>query len=190
VGRLQGKLVRYQKDLEVLVRRRICLLGTALAAVPFAVGIGVAAVAGAATKPLVLKCHITLSTVPPAGSAAVDQPPSQGDQYGPVHCLSAVLGFGVQKDSFKVPDSGDTVGTYAQYFNAGSIRGKFDLTPDQGSGDLTTVGFTNQSWTGTVTVLGGTGVFAGAAGKKGVMKCTSGDSVHLTCTEKVPLTKL
>jgi hypothetical protein len=172
------------------VRRRICLVGTALAAVPLAVGIGVAGVAGAATKPLVLRCHMTLSTVPPAGSAAVDQPPSQGDQYGPVHCGGAVLGSGVQKNSFTVPDTGDTVGTYAQYFNAGSIHGKFDLTPVSGSGDLTTVGFTNQSWVGTVTVLGGTGAYAGAAGKKGVLKCTSGDSVHLTCTEKLPLTKL
>ena len=47
-----------------------------------------------------------------------------------------------------------------------------------------------ESWKGTVTVIGGTGVFAKASGKKGVLKCTSGDSVHLNCTEKLTLKQL
>jgi hypothetical protein len=41
-----------------------------------------------------------------------------------------------------------------------------------------------------VTVTHGTGTLANASGKKGVLKCTSGDSVHLTCTEKLKLKQL
>jgi hypothetical protein len=177
------------------VKRRICLVGTAIAAVPFAVGMSVATAATKstttpATKAIVVKCHLSLGTVPPPGSPAVDQPPSQGAQYGTVHCGGAAFGWGVEKDSFKVPDSGDTVGSYVQYFGGGSIRGKFDLTPSEGSGDLTGTGFSSEAWTGTVTVTGGTGTLAKAAGKKGTLKCTSGDSVHLTCTEKIKLKQL
>lgn len=177
------------------MKRRICLVGTAIAVVPFAVGTSVAAAAGKSTtqkptvKPVVLKCHISLSTVPQPGSAAVDQPPSQGAQYGTIHCGGASFGFGVEKNTFKVPDSGDTVGSYVQYFGAGSVRGKFDLTPDQ-NGDVSSTDFTSESWTGTVTVTKGSGTLSNASGKKGVLKCTSGDSVHLTCTEKLKLTQL
>jgi len=168
------------------VKRRICLVGAALAAVPFAVGISVAA---AATKSAaVLKCHISLSTVPPPGSPAVDQPPSNGSQYGPVHCKQ--LGSGVLQDTFKVPDSGDTIGKYWQYFSNGSIHGKFDLTPTEGSGALSSTNFSNEAWVGKITVTGGTGAFAKVAGKKGVLKCTSGDTVHMTCTAKITLTQL
>ena len=171
------------------MKRRICLVGTAIAAVPFAVGISVATAAPSA-KPVVLKCHISLGTVPPPGSPAVDQPPSQGAQYGVVHCGGASFGWGVEKDAFKVPDSGDTVGNYAQYFGGGSIRGKFDLAPKEGSGSLSSTNFTSESWVGKVTVTGGTGALAKATGTKGILKCTSGDSVHLTCTEKLTLKQL
>jgi hypothetical protein len=169
------------------VRRRI-LAGTAIAVVPFALGLSVATAApNSAPKGTLLKCHISLGTVPPPGSPSVDQPPSQGAQYGTVHCGGASFGWGVEKDTFKVPDTGDTVGSYTQYFGTGSIRGKFDLTPGEGSGNLSSSSFTSESWVGTVTVTGGTGTLAKAAGKKGVLKCTSGDSVHLTCTEKLTL---
>lgn len=177
------------------MKRRVCLIGTAIAVVPFAVGISVATAASKSTthkptvKAVVLKCHMSLSTVPPAGSASVDQPPSDGAQYGTVHCGGPSFGFGVEKDTFKVPDSGDTVGSYVQYFGGGSIRGKFDLSPDEG-GDVSSTDFTSESWTGTVTVTHGTGALAKASGKKGTMNCTSGDSVHLTCTEKVKLKQL
>ena len=61
---------------------------------------------------------------------------------------------------------GDTVGTYVQYFGAGSITGKFDLTP--GEGALPTAdNFLSTTYTGTVTVTGGTGVYAGIQGLKG-----------------------
>lgn len=176
------------------MKRRICLVGIAVAAVPLAVGISGATAATKTatkptTKPIVVKCHMTLGTVPPAGSPAVDQPPSQGAQYGTVHCAGTSFGWGVEKDAFKVPDSGDTVGNYIQYFGAGSIRGKFVLTPDQ-NGDVSSTDFTSESWTGTVTVTAGTGSLAKASGKAGVIKCKSGDSVHVTCTEKLKLKQL
>ena len=171
------------------MRRRICLAGTALAVVPFAIGISAATAAPKSTAN-VLKCHISLGTVPPAGSPTVDQPPTQGSQYGTVTCAGASFGFGVERDTFKVPDTGDTVGSYAQYFGSGSIRGKFDLSPAEGSGNLSSTSFTSEAWVGTVTVTGGTGSLAKAAGKKGVLKCKSGDSVHLTCTEKIALSSL
>ncbi len=173
------------------MRRRICLAGTAMAVVPFAMGISAATAAPKSTaQATVLKCHISLGTVPPPGSPAVDQPPAQGAQYGTIHCGGTSFGWGVQKDTFKVPDTGDTVGSYAQYFGAGSIHGKFDLTPGEGTGNISANSFTSESWVGTVTVTGGTGSLAKAAGKKGVLKCTSGDSVHLTCTEKLTLSSL
>ncbi|MBV9941431.1 MAG: hypothetical protein JO262_04805 [Solirubrobacterales bacterium] len=176
------------------MRRRICLVGIAIAAVPFAAGISVAAAAtksAVAAKPVVLKCRIALGTVPPPGSPAVDQPPANGSQYGTVHCAGASFGWGVEKDTFKVPDSGDTVGSYVQYFSDGSIRGRFDLTPREGDGSLSSPSsFTSQAWAGTVTVLSGTGSLAQATGKKGVLRCTSGDTVHLTCTEKLKLNQL
>ena len=169
------------------MRCRNWLVGTAIAVVPFVVGIGVASAAGNSST-VTLKCHILVSTVPPPGSNEVNQPPSQGFQYGSIHCGS--IGVGVQEDSFKVPDSGDTVGKYWQYFGTGSIHGKFDITPSEGSGSLSATSFESESWVGTVTVTGGTGTYSKAAGKKGVLKCTSGDTVHLTCTEKFKLSAL
>jgi hypothetical protein len=174
------------------MKRRICLAGTAFSVVPLVVGMSVATAApkSTAAKASVLKCHISLGTVPPPGSPAVSQPPSQGAQYGTVHCAGGSFGWGVEKDTFKVPDSGDTVGNYAQYFGGGSIRGTFDLSPQEGNGSLSPTSFTSESLVGTVTVTGGTGALAKAAGKKGVLKCKSGDSVHLTCTEKISLSAL
>lgn len=180
------------------MKRRIHLTGAALAAVLFAVGIGVPAAVAKKASPnskgaapvAVLKCHITLSTVPAPGSAAVSQPPSGGLMYGQVHCPTKSFGGGVESVSFKVPDSGDTIGSYSQYFGDGSVHGKFNLTPEEGNGNLSPSSFASSSWVGTVTLTGGTGTFAKAAGKKGTLKCTSGDSVHLRCTEKLTLTTL
>jgi len=174
------------------VRRRICLVGTAIAAVPFAaavIAISPANAASKAAKAVVLKCNISLSTAPPAGSNSVSQPPSSGNQYGAVHCPpKALFGPGLEEDSFTVPDSGDMVGSYTQYFGAGSIHGTFDLSPQPGVLSPTT--FANEAWTGTVTVTGGTGVYARARGKNGTLTCTSPDTVHLTCVEKLKLKQL
>lgn len=174
------------------MRRRMCLVGVAISASSLVAGVGFAAAAGksaaTAVKPTALKCKIYMTTAPPAGSGVVLVAP-QGKQYGPNRCATPGFGSGMIADTFTVPDSGDTVGTYYQYFRAGSVYGKFDLTPLPGNG-ISSSSFQSQSWAGTVTVTGGTGVYKGithAKGKKGIgtMKCTSPDSVHLTCTQNV-----
>lgn len=172
------------------MRSRICLAIAAVAAVSLVV-VGTGSAATPLTvKPTPLKCHLSLSTVPPAGQAAVTQPPSGGQQYGSFHCPSSVFGGGTAADTFNVPDTGDTVGKYTEYFNGGTIHGAFDLTPSEGSGNLTPTSFESESWTGTITVTGGTGAYKGIKGAKGkknigVFNCTSPDSVHLACTEKI-----
>jgi hypothetical protein len=170
------------------VRRRIWFALTAVMAASLVVGVGMA-LAASSVKPTVLKCRILMTTTPPSGSNTVSQPSSQGSQYGPIRCPTAGFGGGIVQDSFTVPDSGDTVGTYTQYFKTGSVKGAFVLTPTE-SAPISTTNFDSQSWTGTVTVTGGTGVYTGIKGIKGkknlgVLNCTSPDSVHITCAEKV-----
>jgi hypothetical protein len=183
-----SRFVQHLEDLEVLVRRRICIVGTAVVAASLAVSVGAAlgSTKAAVVKPITVHCTVSLTTGPPAGSNSVDQPASQGSQAGPNHCAKKGFGFGVAVDSFTVPDSGDTVGTYTQYFNTGTVHGAFDLTPTE-SGDVSN--FTSQAWTGTITVTGGTGTYKGVKGKKntGVFNCTSPDNVHMSCTEVIKL---
>jgi hypothetical protein len=168
------------------VRRRFWFAVTAVMASSLAVGVGLA---GAATPPKPkathLYCNLQLTTTPPAGSSIVNTPSPQGSQYGPAHCPRAGFGGGLMSDSFTVPDNGNTMGTYTQYFSAGSIRGSFILQPQESSG-ITVTNFSSQSWLGTITITSGTGVYHGIKGLRapGVLTCTSPDSVHLTCTEK------
>lgn len=179
------------------MRRRMWFALTAVVAASLAVGVGFAGAASpkksgkAKVKPTALHCNVSLTTEPPPGSNSVDQPAAQGSQYGPIQCRTAGFGGGVAADSFTVPDSGDTVGTYTEYLGAGTIKGAFDLTPQE-SGGISN--FSSETWSGTVTVTGGTGVYKGIKGAKvGTMNCSSDDSVHLTCTEtvkvKMPSTK-
>jgi len=172
------------------VKRRICLVGTAVAVSSLAASGGLALAAGKPStpkvKPVVLRCTLTLDTTPPAGQANVDQPPAAGKQYGPAHCARKGFGWGLEGDSFTVPDSGDNVGTYVLYLHEGSIVGRFDLAPNNDQ-TLTGDSFTNEAWLGTVRMLAGTGIYKGIKDKKGtgVMTCTSPDTVHLTCHEKI-----
>jgi hypothetical protein len=145
-----------------------------------------------AGKAIKLNCKVELIASAPEGTNVVDQPPTQGSQYGPVNCHPfgpSGFGAGMVATSFNVPDSGDTVGKFTQYFKAGSVKGKFDLTPQEQ--DFSSTTFASQSWQGTVKVLSGTGVYKAIKGKKvGTMNCTSTDSVHLNCTERVKLKSL
>lgn len=169
------------------MRSRISLVVAAISVCAlFAVGAGMALAASA--KPSVLRCKMYLTVAPGAGSAQVDQPPSSGRQYGPAKCGNAGFGSGIEADKFTVPISGDLVGTYYQYFNTGTVHGRFDLVPQE-STSLTSSSFTSESFKGTVNVAGGTGTLKGVKDRKpGVMKCTSPDTVHLTCTETVKVT--
>jgi hypothetical protein len=166
------------------VRRRICLAVTVVGAAPLAVGAVAASAAAAAPSAFVLKCNVQMTATPLAGTNVVDQPPTQGWMYGPVSCARRGFGGGVEASSFTVPLSGDTVGAFTQYLSAGSIKGKFDLAPQE---DLSGSFFSSASWVGDLTVTGGTGVYKGIKSSRnaGTMTCTSGDTVHLMCTEKV-----
>jgi hypothetical protein len=179
------------------VRRRIGFAGVAVAAVSLIVGVGFAFAAGhkhhrhakpAKPRPDLLRCSGSPTTVPPPGQANVDQPPTAGAQYGPVSCSRTGFGSGTVFNVFTVSDSGDMVGTYTKYFNAGTIKGTFDLSPGEGQ-PITADNFASQSWEGQVTVTGGTGIYQGIKGKdtKGTMSCNSPDSVHNTCTENVTI---
>jgi hypothetical protein len=132
---------------------------------------------------------MSLGTVPPADSNAVNQPQASGSQYGPVHCPTAGFGGGLAGDSFTVPDSGDLVGKYTQYFKAGSITGSFDVSP-QTSGSFGANSFSAGTWMGPIKITGGTGAYQGIKDKKGtgVLTCATQDSVHFTCHEKIKLT--
>jgi hypothetical protein len=171
------------------VRRRTWFVVAAAMTASLAVGTGMAMAAGSHTSATKLTCRMSLGTVPPADSNAVNQPPASGSQYGAVHCPKAGFGGGIMGDSFKVPDTGDIVGKFTQYFRAGSISGSFDAAPQE-SGTFGASSFAGGTWVGTVKITGGTGVYNAIKGKKGtgVFKCTSPDSVHLACTEKIRLT--
>jgi hypothetical protein len=184
------------RDPEVFVRSRSWFALTAVAAASFAGSAGIAVAATskstAAAKPIKLNCKVELIAAAPEGTNVVDQPPTQGAQYGPVNCHPfgpTGFGGGIVATSFTVPDSGDTVGKYTEYFKAGSVRGSFDLAPQEQ--DFSATNFASQTWQGTIKVLGGTGIYQGIKGKKaGTVTCTSTDSVHLHCVEKVKLKSL
>jgi hypothetical protein len=173
--------------MEVSVKRRISFVAALAAAGSLCVGVGMSVAAAAQSpKPTLIRCALSLTTIPPSGQASVDQPATQGKQYGPAHCHQKGFGWGVDATTFTVPDSGDTVGTYVQYMQAGTITGSFDLTPDE-SQPLDPGNFLAQSWTGTVTITSGTGIYKGikAQKKTGVLTCTTTDSVHLSCKQKI-----
>jgi len=174
------------------VRRRICLVSAALTASPLAFGVAPALAAKGTTapkkKPVVVKPVITTCTtktgvmISPTGTA-VTPPVQAGHEYGTASCGN-VLGHGIQGDTFNIADSGDTVATYTLWFRAGTIRGKYDLTPQEQS-----FNFLTASYLGTISVTGGTGQFFGAKGA-GTMTCATADGIHTTCTDKLKLTKL
>jgi hypothetical protein len=132
------------------------------------------------------RCSSSPVTIPPPGQANVDQPPAAGAQYGPISCSTTGFGSGTVFNVFTVPDSGDMVGTFTAYFDAGTIKGTFDMGPGEGQ-PIGSDTFASQDWAGSVAVTGGTGIYQGVKGKdsKGTMACTSPDSVHNTCTENV-----
>jgi hypothetical protein len=136
-------------------------------------------------KAVKLTCRVTLTQQPAPGQDAV-LPADSGDHYGRINCPHG-FGWGVIHDSFTVPDSGDTVAKYVAYFNGGTFSGGFTLTPGGGE-ELSDTSFQSSSWSGTMTVRGGTGIYKGiSVKKKGKLSCTSADSAHLKCSETISL---
>lgn len=170
-------------------------IGVATGAVAFgAVGAG-ASTKGAKTKakaPVAkvekLQCGFTLIQQPAPGETQV-LPAESGEQYGRIKCDNPAFGWGVIYDTFKVPDSGDTVAKYTVYLKRGSYSGVLDLSP--GSGDeLSDQSFTSANWSGTMSIRSTSGIYKGLTvnnGGKGRLNCSSSDSVHLLCLEQISM---
>jgi hypothetical protein len=161
------------------VRRRIWVVGAALG-VSLLTSVAGPAIAASShkaklkkSKPTVEKvvCSTATSIMIANGDSGVSPPASQGLEYGSAGC-GAPMGFGVQKDSFTVPTSGDTLAKFTMYFGKGTIHGAYDLTPQQ-----TTLNFLETDWAGTLKVLGGTGGYEGVTGI-GSMTCKTLDGIH------------
>lgn len=170
------------------MRRRICIVGVALGASALVFG-AVAAVAAVAAggKPVTkVTCTSHVGIVVATGDSTVTPPVKQGNEYGTVACGKR-LGSGVQADGFTVPDSGDTLAHYQMYFPTGTIHGKYDLTPQEGSFGGSS--FSEADYVGKLTVTGGTGSFQGAKGT-GTMVCKTLDGIHTRCTDKLKLTNI
>ncbi len=161
------------------MRRRICLVGAALSVCLLAsvAGTAIAASGKSMTK---VACVTKTSISIASGDTGVLPPVAQGSEFGTVSC-NKMFGGGVQKDTFTVPTTGDTMAKYALYFATGTIHGTYDLTPQSSS-----LNFLADNWTGTLKVLGGTGAYKGVTGT-GTMACSSLDEIHTTCTDKLKL---
>lgn len=160
-------------------------LAAALAGV-LALGAAATSVATAAAKHPAIKptCALALTQQIPAGETAVNQADTSGTKVGTVTC-GKLFGSGLAEMAFTIPDSGNLVGTTKQYFTLGSMHGSYVLVPDPAEGDS----FAASSYTGTLKIKGGTGVYQLAKGT-GTLTCTSPDSVHLHCVEHLKLSQV
>jgi hypothetical protein len=132
-------------------------------------------------------CWVVLSTQVPVGQTAVSPPVDQGTEAGTIACSGRYFGRGARWDRFSIGDSGDIVGTSIWYLPSGTLKGAFDLVPTDN--DTGGANFAELNSDGTLTINGGTGVFAHAKGT-GRASCISHDQVHTYCTETVKLTQL
>jgi hypothetical protein len=161
-------------------------VGVALGAITLAFGVAVATASKkhktTKPKPKTVYCMTSVGLAVPATDTDVTPAASSGNEYGSAICRQ--LGHGVQTDSFTVPDSGDTLARFTFYLPTGTLTGTYDLTPQEGSLGS---GFASVSYLGTLIVTHGTGTLAGVTGT-GTMTCSSADSVHTSCTDKLTLT--
>ena len=169
------------------MRRRICLVA-ALCVIPLASGVAASAAKtktktkSTKAKPTTVYCRTAVGLMIPAGQTEITPPASQGDEWGTASC--GKLGKGAQGDNFTVVDSGDSVGKFTWYLSTGTVSGTFDLTPQEGSLGS---GFASVTYLGTLKVTGATGTLVGVKGT-GTMNCSSPDSIHTSCTDKLKLT--
>jgi hypothetical protein len=182
--------------------KRLCLLGMAMAGL-LSAGITTAATAKTPTKgskpakvklvpkpkPVTTKvsCKLTLVLQPTAKVTTILPGTGSGSQVGTAKCPGPV-GGGVQTDNFTTDDSGDVTAPYTQWFKGGTLAGQYTLIPS--GGGQPSAGnnqFGAQSYTGTLTVTGGSGGWKGATGKA-KLTCATPDAVHLACTESLTVT--
>jgi hypothetical protein len=132
-----------------------------------------------------LKCTLSLTTVPPAGSSTVTPGDATGTQYGTTSC--AGLQPGVTRTVFTTDASGDLTGKIQHWFQGGTIYGTFDLAPVPATGPPTTTTFSSAAYSGTVKLTSAAGLLKGTTAT-GTLSCTTTDSTHYTCTEDLSLT--
>jgi hypothetical protein len=171
--------------------KRICLLGTAIAAV-LILGVATAMAAGShaskggkksktpSTITTKVSCSSSLTLQVAPGNTDVAAASEQGSWAGPSTC--SPIGRGVVWQSYTTADSGDLSGNWQAWFNTGSVFGTFTLTPDDNGPPPTSTSFSQASYTGTFVVKSGSGAFAKATGT-GTLKCSSQDSVHFACKQ-------
>jgi hypothetical protein len=120
----------------------------------------------------------------PADATGVTAGAVQGTYAGHAGCGAPLFG-GVASSPFTIDASGDVNATYTEYLATGSLRGTYSLSITEQSPPTQTT-FAATSYAGTVTVTGGTGVYRGVTGT-GTLTCSTPDSVHLSCKEKLKL---
>ena len=167
-------------------RGRTYLVGAASAASVLALVIAPAA--GAAkpkSNPNLVSCRASLTVQVPAGNDQVLPNQSPGKQWGAIHCGKGV-GSGLEEFSYKIPVSGEEVGTFVAYFGGATIKGKLALLPQEGSllpAGNATFGFA--SFAGGLTHMSATGGLASSASGPGSATCVAQDGVHFKCSEKL-----
>jgi hypothetical protein len=181
--------------------KRLCLLSMAMAGL-LSAGFSTAATAKTPTtgskpakvkpvpkpKPVTTKlsCKLTLVLQPLANDTSI-VPGATGSQAGTVKCPGSV-GGGAQTDKFTTDDSGDVTAPYTQWFKGGTLAGQYTLVPTGGGQPSAgNNSFGAQSYSGTLTVTGGSGAWKGATGKA-KLSCATTDGVHLVCTESLTVT--
>jgi hypothetical protein len=171
--------------------KRICLLGTAIAAV-LILGVATAMAASShaskggkksktpSTVTTKVSCTSSLVVQVAPGATDVTAASQQGSWMGTSTCPG--IGHGVVSESYTTEDSGDISGKWQAWFNTGSVFGTFTLTPDDNAPPTTTTSFSQASYTGAFVIKNGTGVYARATGT-GTLKCSTQDSVHFSCKQ-------
>jgi hypothetical protein len=174
-------------------RGRKYLVGAAAAVGVIALAITPAAGVAKPRQPKLGKnlvsCVAKVSIAVPEGAASQGQVfPDQtpGQQWGSVHCGKGI-GAGLEELSYKIPVSGDEVGTFVAYFGGATIKGKFDLAPQTGTllGSGPTGLFGYSAFAGPLTHMSATGALTSTTTGSGLASCIAEDGVHFKCVEKL-----
>jgi hypothetical protein len=128
-------------------------------------------------------CRWSISQQVP-GSDQTNTPGAvSGTQAGGATC-GGKLGRGVEADTFATADSGNISGTWQQWFNTGSLYGRYTLAQNELTSPPSTDSFAAASYSGVMTVRNGTGTEARSVGV-GTINCATQDAVHFTCVARL-----
>ena len=179
--------------------KRIVLIGIALAGLFTA---GITTVASAATTKSIHKttltrdaraaaatsttCKLNLTTVAPPGQPFVVPGTPTGTQWGTSRCNG--LNSGATSTTFSTDDAGNLSGKIQHWFRGGTLYGTYTLAPNSASGPPTATSFGAASYTGAVKLSNAQGLLKGTTAT-GTLNCTTPDSAHFNCTEKLTLTQ-